>query len=190
MLRRLRTATVSVFLLPVLVIVFLLAIIQIPGASPIVYAQDMPAGGNAEQSSGQPGQTDQAMLDAAEDAFAVWADAAGDPYRDLTIGVLENDGYFSLLDVRAQFRSSREAPWILRRFAVECRLVGSNWRCDAPTPVPFAYWLGVRGGTHMDVVAVWPDGTQEQVTEVVATSARVSADGSYLAYEPTPRMNP
>ena len=58
------------------------------------------------------------------------AAANGEPYRDESATVLDNDGFFATVEVTAWFRPSRHAPWEERQAAAECRLVGDAWQCD------------------------------------------------------------
>ena len=67
---------------------------------------------------------------AVQEAFEQWAQAQGEPYRDVSVREEENDGYFATVQVVAWFRPARTVPWEEREARVECRRVGAEWQCD------------------------------------------------------------
>ncbi len=70
------------------------------------------------------------VADVARHNFEQWAQANGEPFRDVQVAVTENDGFFAAMQVIAWFRPQREAPWEEREATVECRKVGAAWQCD------------------------------------------------------------
>ncbi|MDH7485271.1 MAG: hypothetical protein QHJ81_03225 [Anaerolineae bacterium] len=67
---------------------------------------------------------------AVQGVFEQWAQAQGEPYRDVSVREEENDGYFATVQVVAWFRPGRTVPWEEREARVECRRVGAEWQCD------------------------------------------------------------
>lgn len=67
---------------------------------------------------------------AAEAAFAAWATDNGEPYRDVQIAEVSNDGVFARMRVLAWFRPTADVEWEEREASLECRKVGEAWQCD------------------------------------------------------------
>jgi len=88
---------------------------------------------------------------AAEEAFEIWAQETGRPYKDTQYSETANDGTFATVRITSTLRYSAESDWVEMYADVECRNVGGEWQADPwmhfkSTKMEDPYVLQIKNG--------------------------------------------